>query len=289
MFDKSVSSAVGPDRSPANAAAHAQALAPAFAACAPLDLARVSFSPDRRDPERRDFGPLFGSAALRPIVLVDPKSLRRRFAAGFFENAFPGRLVEASGGAELGAAPLLDPPPALVLVHVGGDSLVCESAGRQVLAEVVRSGAQCPIAVVSDLETRPEALAAIAMGARGFIPTTLDESLVVASLALVEAGGLYAPIQLFMELDPATPTEAAALGDKDTCLASLDLSPRQQEVLRLLSHGQPNKEIAYRLCMTESTVKVHVRNIMRKLDVTNRTQAAYLANKLIGEAPHQRR
>jgi DNA-binding NarL/FixJ family response regulator len=53
-------------------------------------------------------------------------------------------------------------------------------------------------------------------------------------------------------------------------------SPRQQEVLRRLWMGKPNKTIAYELSMCESTVKVHIRNIMKKLHVTNRTQVVVL-------------
>lgn len=53
-------------------------------------------------------------------------------------------------------------------------------------------------------------------------------------------------------------------------------SPRQLEVLRLIRSGAQNKHIAHRLNMREGTVKVHVRNIFRKLSVTNRTQAAFV-------------
>jgi DNA-binding NarL/FixJ family response regulator len=57
-------------------------------------------------------------------------------------------------------------------------------------------------------------------------------------------------------------------------------TPRQLEVLRLLRQGKPNKIIAYELDVEESTVKVHVRHIMRKLKATNRTHAVVLANQL---------
>jgi DNA-binding CsgD family transcriptional regulator len=51
-----------------------------------------------------------------------------------------------------------------------------------------------------------------------------------------------------------------------------DFSPRQNEVLRMLWNGSSNKVIAYELRMSESTVKVHIRHIMKKLNVNNRTQ-----------------
>jgi DNA-binding CsgD family transcriptional regulator len=55
-----------------------------------------------------------------------------------------------------------------------------------------------------------------------------------------------------------------------------NFSPRQREVLRRLWMGKPNKAIAYELNMCESTVKVHIRQIMKKLNATNRTQVVVL-------------
>ena len=60
------------------------------------------------------------------------------------------------------------------------------------------------------------------------------------------------------------------------------LSPRQLQVLRLLQQGKQNKTIAYELNMCESTVKVHVRHIMRKLHARNRTQVVIQTQQMIG-------
>ena len=59
------------------------------------------------------------------------------------------------------------------------------------------------------------------------------------------------------------------------------LSSREKDVLEGLVAGKANKIIAYELNMRESTVKVHVRNIMKKLHATNRTEVAYLASRLL--------
>ena len=63
----------------------------------------------------------------------------------------------------------------------------------------------------------------------------------------------------------------------------LDLTPRELSVIDLLREGKPNKLIAARLDMQESTVKVHVRNILKKLNATNRTHAAFVANRILGK------
>lgn len=58
------------------------------------------------------------------------------------------------------------------------------------------------------------------------------------------------------------------------------MSPRQRDVFSHLRQGKANKVIAYELGVSESTVKVHIRNIMRKIGATNRTQAVYKAQAL---------
>jgi DNA-binding NarL/FixJ family response regulator len=63
----------------------------------------------------------------------------------------------------------------------------------------------------------------------------------------------------------------------------LDLTPRELSVIDLLREGKPNKLIAVQLDMQESTVKVHVSNILKKLNAANRTHAAFVANRLFGQ------
>ncbi|MCS6780698.1 MAG: response regulator transcription factor, partial [Geminicoccaceae bacterium] len=69
-------------------------------------------------------------------------------------------------------------------------------------------------------------------------------------------------------------------GGTGPCAALGWLTPRQREVLELLGQGRPNKVIAQRLAMCESTVKVHVRQIMRKLGARNRTEVALKLREL---------
>ena len=101
-------------------------------------------------------------------------------------------------------------------------------------------------------------LAAITAAARGeaFLQSTVTGRVVAAFARLMESGG----------------PRAEAL--------VLPLSPREREILALLGTGGSNKEIADRLCLAEGTVKNHVTNILTKLDVRDRTQAALRARQL---------
>ena len=101
-------------------------------------------------------------------------------------------------------------------------------------------------------------LAAITAAARGeaFLQSTVTGRVVAAFARLMESGG----------------PRAEAL--------VLPLSPREREILSLLGTGASNKEIADRLCLAEGTVKNHVTNVLTKLDVRDRTQAALRARQL---------
>jgi len=117
-------------------------------------------------------------------------------------------------------------------------------------------------------------------GAAGFVMTDSSSlQMVVSAISLVGSGGTFVPRDfLFVDREPAQPSMARPL------LESGRLTQREIAVLALMKHGKPNKIIAHELGMSASTVKVHVRHIMRKMGAANRTQAALNADKLLGIA-----
>lgn len=114
------------------------------------------------------------------------------------------------------------------------------------------------------------------MGVRGYIPASLDLDVTLQALDLVLAGGVFAPASCLIAMSEAPRADASSTpGD----LAGL--TRKQMAVIEAIRQGKANKTIAYELNMCESTVKVHVRNIMKKLGAKNRTHVAYIANNLI--------
>lgn len=142
------------------------------------------------------------------------------------------------------------------------------NAIRQTLADV-------PLVVLSKHSSTAEALQAIRLGARGFIPTSLSLPVMVAALRLVLAGGVYlAPVDDETVLLPAVDSVPSADPLPPGGDVRQGLTSREEEVLALLRQGKPNKLIAYELQMSQNTVKVHVGRIIKKLKVMNRTEAA---------------
>ena len=118
-------------------------------------------------------------------------------------------------------------------------------------------------------------------GADGYIETDMSPEGFRQSLGLVMVGEKVFPTRMASMLTNGTIFMAQgnnrASQQRGTGPAFGDLSDREVEILRLLSGGRPNKVIAMILEITEATVKVHVKAVLRKLRATNRTQAAIWA------------
>ena len=131
-----------------------------------------------------------------------------------------------------------------------------------------------PVVVASGQDDAATIRAVLAAGAAGFIPKSERTEVLLHALRLVLAGGVYVPPR---GLEEAAVVEPTALSKQAAAAA---LTPRQRDVLRALSRGQPNKLIARELGLTEGTVKIHIAAILRALQARNRTEALVRAREL---------
>ena len=164
-------------------------------------------------------------------------------------------------------------------------SHVSENEIMENIAVLRRSFRDMPLIVLSDAEDAEHSKVicnVLKQGAHGFIPTrTMGIPMIVAAIRFVQAGGTFAPIDLLLTIRPEPVREIPA------AVSPNRLTSRQVMVLEHLQQGKANKIIAHELGMSESTVKVHVRNIMRKMGATNRTQAAYKAKSFYNASSAQ--
>ena len=121
-----------------------------------------------------------------------------------------------------------------------------------------------PIAIVSGDDDPAVVLRCLQMGARAFVPKVLESDQIQRAFQVILSGGSYAPESALAQLP------AAARRDNGS---PWSLSARQMDVAALLVDGMSNKQIARRLDIVESTVKLHVSAILRELRVANRSQA----------------
>lgn len=137
-----------------------------------------------------------------------------------------------------------------------------------------------PTVLLSDSEDLDQILSALEQGARGVIPTSLSLNIAVEAMRLVKAGGTYLPASSIIA---AKQVQSERDDTKKFCNGMF--TARQAAVVEAIRRGKANKTIAYELKMRESTVKVHVRSIMKKLKAHNRTEVAFIANGLLSGNP----
>jgi len=169
-----------------------------------------------------------------------------------------------------------------LIIYYSHSNDASEMATTRTISAIRASFADIPLIVLSDAEDahQPKTIrSTLKSGAHGFLPTrTTGIPIAIAAIQFVRAGGIFAPLDLLLT---NRPDRVATLAD---AARQSRLTSRQMAVLSHLQQGKANKIIAHELGMSESTVKVHVRNIMRKMGATNRTEAAYKAQKLWDDA-----
>ena len=143
---------------------------------------------------------------------------------------------------------------------------------------------ETPIIILSAVFDKEIVQKTIEIGAAGYIPKTSSNAVIISAVNLVLSGGVYIPPEL---LQDTSQDEFNLLKQVENLPPAQDvsekvkiLSPRQIDVIRLISKGKSNKQIAYELGLSEGTVKLHVTAILKILNVYNRTGAVVEAARL---------
>lgn len=216
------------------------------------------------------------------IALIDQFPLRRASALNLLRAHFREGARPFEDIAELlSQMSLNDDMPCGVILSVGGRSIMEAQLNTQ-LRNLRRALPATPVIVLSDREEAAEVVAVFREGARAYVPTGLEPRLVIKAIRMVLAGGTFVPVDALVSWrrDAKSAIEQRSRPEQAADEPLNQWTPRQLAVLHILIRGKANKEIARALAMEESTVKVHVRHIMRKLGVSNRTQAALRARRL---------
>ena len=208
------------------------------------------------------------------IIIVEPRTLIRDCLLQSLKALTHGDTVLAFATVEDWRA--ADPHPApntiILLCPVGRKARDIETK-QSFLSEDCK---HMPVVLLSDIEEAEQILDALDQGARGYIPTSMSLDVAVEALHLVQAGGVFVPASSLMSSRRSIEEHAQSSKTSGNSLFTV----RQAAVVDALRQGKANKRIAYELNMQESTVKVHVRNIMRKLKAKNRTEVAVLTHEL---------
>lgn len=199
------------------------------------------------------------------ILLADDHSLIRDTLSAFISTA-DGYEVVAAGTLEE-AVNLADDGQTFDLVVLDYD--MPGMHGLEGLKRMIRHPDIEKVALISGVVRKDVAEEALALGAAGFLPKTLKPKSLLNALRFMAMGEVYAPLA-FMTQEHSEPDHPV--------LAKL--SSREREVLKGVRAGKSNKQIARDLDLAEPTIKLYLKTLYRKLGVSNRTQAALLAQEI---------
>ncbi len=209
------------------------------------------------------------------VLVVDDHTLFRRGIAAVLANQEGLEVVgEAADGLEA-IEKTKEIAPDVILMDLN----MPRCSGLDAIQALQAEMPQVNVLVLTVSEMEADLFAAVKFGARGYLLKKAEpEELVHAILHIARGGVIVSPLMAtkllteFREL-------AAGVERKPVEEVNADLSPREGEVLQLVAQGATNKEIADSLFISENTVKSHLKSIMEKLHLANRSQAAAYAVK----------
>lgn len=201
------------------------------------------------------------------VLVVDDHPVVRRGLRAFLDTVEGIDVIAdaADGRAALRAATVHEPTVILL------DLQLPDMSGVAVIERLRERGSTVPVLVLTSFASRDQVLPAIRAGADGYLLKEVDPDDLAAAIKAVAAGSsVFAP--------EAAAAMAAVVSGRDPEHPELDrLTEREREVLTGLGRGWSNRQLAEELFISEKTVKTHVSNILGKLDLTDRTQAALFA------------
>jgi len=203
------------------------------------------------------------------LLVVDDHPILRDAVVASLQRQYPQAVLTQADSLHACLQHLqagLDPDLILFDLNLGDHQGV---SGLQIVRQQVPD---TPILIISAEQDKQVILNCLSAGAAGFVLKSQPSQALMEAVDLVLAGKIYFP-----DLSQCSNSSAdQTLWSKDQLK---QLTNKQLQVLSLIAEGCANKEICLRLCIAETTVKTHVSDILRKLGVKNRTQAALALDK----------
>ncbi len=202
------------------------------------------------------------------LLLAEDQPLMRRGLRAVLESEPDLQVVAEAGSGAEAVTLALQHTPDVILMDVQMPEMTGVAATRALAAH----GLARRVLILTTFDREDYVLDALRAGAAGYLLKDVDADELIRVIRLIAVGegfiqaSVAAKYLRLLAARPAEPTEP--------------LTPRELEVLALLAEGESNKRIAARLSITESTVKNHVNNVLAKLQVRNRTEAALRARDL---------
>jgi DNA-binding NarL/FixJ family response regulator len=209
------------------------------------------------------------------IVIADDQVLFREGLRTLLSTRADMEVVGEAGNGDEAVALVDELRPDVVLM----DLRMPKVDGIQATVRVRDRWPEVPVLVLTPFDDDANLFGALRAGAAGYLLKDVSSETLVSAIQAATRGESFLQSTVTGRVVAAFARLMESGGPKAEALV-LPLSPREREIVALLGSGASNKEIADRLNLAEGTVKNHVTNILSKLDVRDRTQAAIRARQL---------
>jgi len=203
------------------------------------------------------------------ILLIDDHALFRCGLQELLERRGI-QVVAAVGDSATGLRRVAETLPDVVLL----DMRMPELSGLETLRRLRAAHPAMPIAMLTTSAEERDVIDSLQSGAQGYLLKDMEPDALITALGEIVQGRTVVAPELAIVLAKAVQGDA---GGAPPVGRVADLTPREHEILCHLAEGQSNKAIARRLNISDGTVKLHVKAILRKLDVHSRVEAAVIA------------
>ena len=202
------------------------------------------------------------------VVIIDDHPLFRKGLIQLLRTISGFDIVGEAASGHDGLACVLEARPDLLLLDLN----MKEMSGLEVLREVRRADIDTRVVMITVSDAEDDLVAALRAGADGYLLKDMEPESMIAALQSAASGRIVVS-------DALTHLMAAALRRdlRPTSPAAAGLTDQEQRILERIAEGLSNKLIARDLDIAEGTVKVHVKHILRKLDLRSRVEAAVWA------------
>ncbi len=209
------------------------------------------------------------NAPLR-VALVDDHALCRNGLTELFERRGGMQVVVATGDTDAVSALLREHRPDLLVLDLRMPSTDGLTLARRLRVE----GIDTPIVILTMSDAEEDMAAALRAGVRGYLLKDMEPDEVIGAIGRAARGELVVAPAMTLKL--AQMLQSGAKGDTRSSQFE-SLTERERQILEHLSRGESNKTIARALDISHDTVKLHVRHILSKLNLSSRVEAAVFA------------
>ena len=204
----------------------------------------------------------------KTILIIDDHPLFRKGVQQLLSMDEQYEIVGEAPDGVTGLAMIEDLAPDMVLLDLNMEAM----SGLDVLEEIKKRGLETEVVIMTVSNQDSDVARAIHLGADGYLLKDMEPEDILAKLGQVSDGSVVMDDSVSMLLANMLKT-----GNHFTTLDNVKLTQRETEIMRLLVAGMNNKLMARELNISDGTVKVHIKNILRKTKVNSRLEAAVWA------------